>query len=143
MGYTSTIWGEITIDPPLTWAQAKDHPFRKPDGGDVNWRTALCLVMHEENQETDRGVLHLRQGVGVQYAWERPEKCREVLGELQRIVDLAGPAHTFTGALEGTGSDFGDIWLLRVIDGRAVRWLPTITWPDGTVLVNDRYRDGT
>ena len=142
MGYTSMVWGQIEINPPLTWAQAKDHPFRMPDDDDAKWSPALSLAMRERDQEVDQGVLHVKEAVAVHYAWGKPGKCHDVVEELQRIVDLAGPGHTFTGALEGTGEDFGDIWLLRVIDGRAVRWLPTITWPDGTELVNNRYRDG-
>lgn len=30
------------------------------------------------------------------------------------------------------GEDFNDLWKLAVIDGKATRIVPVITWPDGT-----------
>lgn len=138
MGYDSSLAGELTIEPPLRWAEYKDSPWYGVDRA-RNTGKALRLAEQREKVETDDGPLERRTAEAVVFAWEYPVKMYDLVDELQALVD-AFPGHEFTGEMRGTGTDFGDIWLLRVnADRKAERVLPTITWPDGSVLLNERY----
>ncbi len=140
VGYDSTLSGGFTIDPPLRYVEFKDSPFGA--GGEKAREAGLgvCLVEERETVETDDGPLERRTASRVVFAWNYPVKLYDIVTELQGLVD-AFPDHEFTGEFQGEGSDFGDIWLLRVTEDRkVVRILPTITWPDGTVLHNERYK---
>lgn len=139
MGYTTSLSGELRIDPPLRWAEYKDSPWLGGDRARSNHK-GLCLLQDKETVETDDGPLERRTAGRVVYAWDNPEKLYDIVDELQALVD-AHPDREFTGEFRARGEDFGDIWLLRInADRKAERVLPTITWPDGSVLVNERYR---
>lgn len=139
MGYTSSLRGELTIEPPLRWAEYKDSPWAGRARAQANHK-GLCLVETTETVVTDDGPLERHMAVRVEGAWATPEKLYDIVEELQELVD-AHPDHEFTGELRGEGNDFGDIWLLRVnADRKVERVLPTITWPDGSVLVNEWHR---
>jgi hypothetical protein len=138
MGYDSRLAGELTIKPPLKWADIKDSQYLGAERARENHK-GVCLVGRSEPVETDEGTLTRRYADSVAFAWDYPVKLYEVVEEIQDLVD-SYPDHEFAGELRGTGSDFGDIWLLRVgVDRRVERILPTITWPDGTVLKNEHY----
>lgn len=141
MGYDSTLAGELRIEPPLKWAQIKDSQHLGCERARENSK-GVCLVERSDPVETDEGTLNRRYADSLAFAWDYPVRLYEIVDEIQALVD-AYPDHEFTGELRGEGCDFGDIWLLRVNAGRRVeRILPTITWPDGTVLKNERYRTG-
>lgn len=138
MGYDSRLHGKLTIEPPLTWAEIKDSPHLGDERARGNHK-AVCLVERTEEVETDEGTLTRRYADSVVFAWDYPVKLYDIVEEVEDLVD-AHPGHEFGGELRGTGSDFGDIWLLRVTADRSVeRILPTITWPDGSVLKNEHY----
>ncbi len=138
MGYESTLYGEIAIVPPLRWAQIQNHPHYGRQRAQSH-HLCVYLVGREDVVETDDGPLTKRTAYAIAFAWDRAVKIYEVVDEVQRLVD-AFPDHEFRGEFRGVGTDFGDIWLLRVDTDRKVqRILPVITWPDGTVLRNERY----
>lgn len=138
MGYDSTLAGELRIEPPLKWAECKDSPHLGYERARKNSK-GVYLVDRSEPVETDDGTLTRRYADSVAFAWDYPVKLYDIVDEIQALVDTY-PDHEFTGEFRGTGTDFGDVWLLRVNAGRKVeRILPTITWPDGTVLKNERY----
>lgn len=139
MGYNTSLTGRLDIDPPLNWKEAQCHPLFVPDGEEP--KKALKLLIDEDSVETDDGPLRRRRGVALVFAWDYPVVCYDILQELQAAIDHAGPQRTYSGEMEATGSDWNDLWKLTVIDGRAARLVPTITWPDGTVEQNDRYKD--
>lgn len=139
MGYDSTLAGELEIEPRLRWAQYKDSEHY-PAGRARDTGKGVYLVEQKETVDTEDGPLERRTVDRLAFAWNYPVKLYDIVAELQALVD-AHPEHEFVGEFRGEGADFGDIWLLRVNDGRKVeRVLPTITWPDGTVLVNTHYR---
>lgn len=139
MGYNTRLSGQITISPPLRWTQYKDSPFYGSEQARDNGK-GICLVEQRDVVDTDDGPLEKRTATRVVFAWDYPVKLYNAVDELQALVDEY-PGHEFIGEFRAEGEDFGDIWLLRVNDDRkAERVLPTITWPDGTVLVNERYK---
>lgn len=138
MGYDSSLAGELRIEPPLTWAQIKDSEHLGCERARENGK-GVCLVERDELVETDEGTLTRRYADSVAFAWDYPVKLYDIVAEIQTLVD-AYPDREFTGEFRGEGYDFGDIWLLRVnADRRVERILPTITWPDGSVLKNEHY----
>lgn len=139
MGYDSGLDGELLIEPPLRWAEYRDSEYFPADvARDKNH--GVCLVETRETVDTEDGPLERRTAVRVVFAYDYRVKLYDIVADLQALVD-AHPGHQFTGEFRGSGYDFGDIWLLRVnADRKVERVLPTITWPDGTVLVNERYQ---
>jgi hypothetical protein len=127
------------IEPPLKWAEFKDSKHygldRAREAG-----LGVHLLVKTEHVETDDGPMERRTAVALEFAWTEWVKLYDIVEELQALVD-AHPDHDFVGEFQGTGTAFGDMWLLRVNENRKVeRILPTITWPDGTVLHNERYQ---
>lgn len=138
MGYHTSLAGGFEITPPLRYVEYKDSRHNGMQRARDN-SLGVYLVETSDTVETDNGPLERRSAVRVSYAWPSPEKLYDVVTELQALVD-AYPDHEFTGEFRGVGTDFGDIWLLRVgEDRKVVRVLPRITWPDGSVLRNERY----
>lgn len=138
MGYNSTLRGEIEISPPLRWGQYKDSDFYGYDRAQGNDK-GIYIVGDSEKVETLDGTLEKRTAARIEFAWPYAVKLYDVVEELQEIVD-AYPDHSFTGEFEGSGANFGDIWKLVVGEDRQVRKiLPTITWPDGSVLDNPHH----
>lgn len=138
VGYESRLAGELTIDPPLKWAEFKDSPHRGSELARQNHK-GVQLVDRSEAVETEDGTLMRQYADSVAFAWGFPVKLYDIVDEIQALIDTY-PDHEFTGELRGTGTDFGDIWLLRVnADRKVERILPTITWPDGSVLKNEHY----
>lgn len=138
MSYLSIMNGGFEIQPPLPWKAFKDSPHRTLD---LARRAGLGvhLLIHSEPVEVDDGVLDRRIATSLEFAYTDGVKLYGIVEELQALVD-ANPDHEFVGDFQGTGTDFGDMWILRVDQDRKVqRILPTITWPDGSVLRNDRY----
>lgn len=130
MGYHSHISGEITIDPPIPWAELQGSPFVcTPDQDEWDRLTWLRLV--EESVQTDEGTLIRKQAVAI-----RPSEADELRvdgldRDVQAIID-AHPGHVFDGVLLVRGDESPDIWRVRIADGRAVEERPRIVWPDGT-----------
>lgn len=139
MGYTTELTGRIVIDPPLNWAESQSHPLYLAEGEDP--KKALKLLVVEDDVETDEGTLKRRRGVALAFAWDYPVTCYDILDELQEAIDYAGAGNAHIGEMEATGEDWNDLWKLTVVEGRAVRLVPTITWPDGSVEQNTRYKD--
>jgi hypothetical protein len=130
MSGDTTITGAITIDPPLTWAQARDSIWlntkRDPERG---WYREVWLRVVEDEQDTTDGIIIARTvdaivpvpgEISGYYAAE----------QIQRIVDEIGPGHTFGGHLECTwrGSPM-KVWRLAVRDGRVAEVRPQVIWP--------------
>lgn len=139
MGYDSSMDGELLIEPPLRWAEYRESEFF-PAATARDKGHGVCLVETRETVDTEDGPLERRTAARVVFAWDYRVNIRDIVPDLQALVD-AHPDHEFVGEFQGSGTDFGDIWLLRVnADRKVERVLPTITWPDGTVLVNERYQ---
>jgi hypothetical protein len=138
VGYDSSMFGGLHVDPPLSWSEFKDSPYYPVSAARAGGKS-VCLVETSETVETDDGPLERRQAAEVVFAWTYPVKLYDLLDHIQALVD-AHPGHEFTGMFHGEGADFGDIWRVYVnADRKVVRELPLITWPDGSVLRNTRY----
>ncbi|WP_431781768.1 DUF6205 family protein [Streptomyces chumphonensis] len=126
MGYYTTVEGEITITPPLTWAELKDSPFgRNPNPA----LRDVTLVIAEEKVDTDEGPLLRRTGTALVPTYADGYKAYHLVEHVQEAID-AFPGHTFAGRLDCSGADAGDMWRVVVRDGRAVEVRPRIVWPD-------------
>lgn len=121
MGYYTTFTGEITIVPPLTWAEIK----RGPGLEDLRLRTV------EETTETDEGRVTRVTADAVVPITEDSYKGYRIVEELQALVN-AHKAHRFVGYISAEGEDAGDMWRLTVAakDRKAVRVKPRIVWPE-------------
>lgn len=126
----TTATGEFRIEPPLTYAEFKDSPYRPevPNEPDV--------LFDVETTEVDGpdGVMLLHRAVAVLPCSDRPFAYHVgLIKTMQKLLDEYGDAHTFTGYFECRDSNDhtpGDPWRIVVRDGQAVRIDPTITWPE-------------
>lgn len=122
MGYTTSVGGEISIEPPLTWREFKDSPFAGTDKD-------VAFHVEEKTVDTDDGPLTRKAATAIVSTWEDSYKAYHLVEHVQEVID-AFPGHTFTGRLECEGEDTGDLWRVVVRDGRAVKVTPRIVWPD-------------
>lgn len=126
--YDTEYTGEITITPPLPWSAIHDSPFVPDSRGyadrDCKFRLAETTV------ETDEGTLTRKQAVAVTSTFTGPTGGYDIVEHLQELIDLHGEGRTFAGFIEADGADFGDLWRLAVVNGRAVRIRARIVWPE-------------
>ncbi len=126
MGYYTRFTEEIEITPPLTWKQIKNSPFLIEKGygsRDIKFRLESSRV------ETDYGWTMRTDAVAVIPVTEEEMKGYDIEKHLQELID-AFPEHTFSGFFECKGEETGDLWRLKVKDGKAVRVEPSIVWPE-------------
>lgn len=128
MGYYTTVDGEITITPPLTWTELKDSPFN-PESEAHDPRLDVKLRIDEEQVDTEEGPLLRRTAGALVPAWEGRAKYYSLVEHTQKLMD-ALPGRTFSGRLECEGEEPGDLWRIVIRDGRAVKVEPQIVWPD-------------
>lgn len=119
MGYYTRFEGEISIVPPLTWAEIKKGPGIQ----DLRLRTV------EDVEETDEGRVTRVTADAVIPLMEDSYKGYSIVEELQALAD-AHKSHRFTGYISAEGEDAGDLWRLAVKNGKAVKIKPRIVWPD-------------
>ena len=128
MGYNTHVTGEFTITPPLAWQEFKDSPFSPyPPAGDYS--IELVLRVDEENVDTADGPLLRRTASALVMSEIDEYRAHGLLEVVQRAVD-AFPGHEFTGRLDCEGEENADLWRVVVRDGRAVKVVPRIVWPD-------------
>jgi len=126
MGYITYARGVIRIEPPVPWGQIKDSPFLPNDrGGDRG--LDIHLVIETSERETDEGVLNVVVATGIEERHDEPRNYY-IVDQLQQLVD-AFPDHSFVGRFDCEGEEAGDLWRLKVVNGKATRFEPTITWP--------------
>lgn len=121
MSYLARFTGEITITPPLTWAEIR-QPGRRP-------LQDLKIRQHEEARDGEKGRWLEITGVAVTAFTGEPFGGYGMLDELQSLIDAFGASHAFAGYIEALGEE-GDQWRLTVRDGRAVQVTPRLVWPD-------------
>lgn len=121
MGYKANFSGEITITPPVAWAE-----IRQPLGDRV--LQDLRIRQDEDVQHSDESQVKVITGVAVEPATTYGSGYGMV-DDLQALVDAHGGSHQFTGYIEATGEE-GDKWRLAVRGGQAVQVEPRIIWPD-------------
>lgn len=131
MGYVTYARGEIAIVPPLKPREMDGSPFM-PDNA-REYRTPRDVMFRIEIEEipTDDGILFKRHGVAVVSSWEDEPRNYNIVDHLQELVERHGDGHEFVGRFDMEGEESGDIWRLKVVNGRATRFDPIVTWPDG------------
>lgn len=124
--------GEFRIEPPLTWSEFKDSPYRPEQA-----RTEPDVLFDVETIEVDGsdGVMLLHRVVAVRpYAPGKPFAYHAGLAEtLRKLVDQYGDGHVFTGFFEcrEIRNDVQEDWYRLIIQGGDVIHIePHITWPD-------------
>ncbi|PZG16481.1 hypothetical protein C1I95_17385 [Micromonospora craterilacus] len=130
MAYDSQVSGEITIDPPLPWAEIRDSGYL-PGSAWLNNKTVKLRVVTDE-VDTEHGLLLRQQAVGIVPVTEDSYNAHSLVADVQQLIDQFGGGRTFAGRLNGCGDDAGDLWRLEVRDGRAVEVQARIVWPDGS-----------
>lgn len=131
MTYFTRATGTFRIEPPLTWPEFKDSPYRperessEPD---------VQLVVDTVEVDGEHGTMLLHRAVAVRPGFpDRPFAYHAGLFEtLRKMVAEHGGNHRFTGFFECRTTDdlgFGDWYRLIVRNGEVVRTTPTVTWP--------------
>lgn len=131
MGYYTRFTGAISIAPPVSWAKLRDGAFTPflPDdegGGD----RSIQLVVRTEEVDTPDGILLRKEAIQVEPSTSESMKAYHIVEELQELVDAVGPGYTFTGRIDCSGEEAGDLWRLAVVDGNATKIEPRLVWPD-------------
>lgn len=128
MGYYTTVEGEITITPPLAWNEFRNSPFNSASLDTFDGMKNIKLRINEESVETDEGQLIRRSATALVAAWGDSSKYYYLVEHVQEAID-AFPGHSFTGRLDCTGEEPGDIWRVIIRNGRATKVQPQLIWP--------------
>lgn len=128
MGYETRIRGEIRIDPPITADALKGSGFvADRSGGDITKDVALYIV-----EQPVEGVPGAYRRVATAIVPVMSSySAYQAVEHTQEIIDRWGEGRTFTGRLDCSGDERGDLWRLEIQDGRAVEVRARIVWPDG------------
>lgn len=129
MGYVTHADGEIAIVPPLSFAEMEGSPFH-PENAE-NAKRDIKFRVEAELIRTADGVLSKESAVAIVQTWEDEPRNYDIVDHLQELVTRHGEGHEFVGRFDMEGEDSGDIWRLKVVNGRATRFDPIVTWPDG------------
>lgn len=125
MGYDNRFTGEITITPPLTWAEIRDS-------GDSARITDVRLRIRETVQDTDVGQVVTKSADAI-VPLEMAHSGHNVEDDIQAVVDHYGPrGHAFGGYIQVQwDSGFDDPIPQRYVvrDGRVVIVKPRLVWP--------------
>jgi Family of unknown function (DUF6205) len=121
MGDYNGFSGEITIAPPLTWAEILGGPLLR----DVCLRTAESTT----DTATSRTTYTTADAI---IPVEARYDGRHVPDDIQAIVDWYGTTHTFAGWIQmqpdlGYGESTPVRYVVR--DGRVVTVTPRLVWP--------------
>jgi hypothetical protein len=131
MGYYTTVEGEITITPPLTWSEIKDSPFNTKSTA-FDDRMDAHLDITEEIIDTDEGQLIRRTATGIKPASTEEYKAYYLIEHVQKLMD-SHPGHTFAGHFDCSGEESGDVWRLVIRNGHAEKIEAQLTWGSGPV----------
>jgi hypothetical protein len=129
MGYETRIRGEIRIDPPIPADELRGSGFvADRSASDITKDVALYTV-----EQPIEGVPGAYGRVATAIVPVMSSySAYEAVEHTQEIINRWGEGRTFTGRLDCSGQERGDLWRLEVHDGRAVEVRPRIVWPDGS-----------
>lgn len=133
VGYTTTVSGELNVEPALTDAELG------LDAGPDPWRE-LMLARTEGLEDTlgfdavgkVRVIKGARHNVVVPRSEEPISDTEEVVKAIQALVRLAAKHRSkVNGAFYCHGEETADIWRIRVKDNKVLSERPTLVWPNG------------
>lgn len=122
MGYYSSVHGDISFSPPLTWADLKDY-----DPGNALFK----FDIERELQEAPEGTLEIKTASRIICAYEDEIKAYTVEQDLTKLLELL-PDRTFSGEFRIEGEEAGDIRRVFIDRGKVVEWKAELAWPDGS-----------
>lgn len=76
-----------------------------------------------------KAIVIVRLAVALESTWEDEVRGYHFVEHVQEAVS-AHPGHAFTGRIDAEGEDNDDMWRLKVIDGKAIKFVPQIVWPE-------------
>jgi len=124
MGDLSKYDGEITITPPLNWAQIQQT--QQLSGVASGWEVSLDIT--ETVTDTETGQTIIKTCSRIVPSRQDRYKGYQVQQTLQELIDLH-PEHTFAGHIERTGE--AGVLCRYVVKGRTmVEIAPQIVWPE-------------
>ena len=128
MGYSTRFKGEIRIDSPIPFDDVTGHGFTREEPFKVTKDIRLKVV--EEPIPGQPGG-YRRIAVAI-VGLDGGFSCYDAIPDTQEIIDRWGEGRTFTGRLDASGEEAGDVWRMEIRDGRADEVRPRIVWPDGS-----------
>jgi len=134
MGYDSRVEGDIFIEPKVSHKlmdelMAKNFA-QKPEDKYYKGGRELVVDYSKSKQLTDEGVLISYRGFAITCPWDGPHKAYTIIDDLKEIIFILGPGYTYKGFLQISGEEDGDLWRLRIKDGKVEEVHPTIVWPE-------------
>lgn len=129
MGYDNRYTGEITITPPLTWAEIRDP-------GNTARVTDVRLRIRETVQDTETGQVVTKTADAI-VPLEMTYSGSHVEDDIQLIVDYYGShGHSFSGFIQvqwdsGFDNPIPQRYIVR--NGRVVAVKPQLLWPGEAV----------
>lgn len=132
MGYITHARGVIRIVPPLTNREMQGSPFMPDVARQRGTDRDVMFQVETQEVETEDGWLFKRTATGIVSSWEDESRNYNIVEHLQELVDRHGAGREFVGRFDMEGEESGDVWRLKVVDGRATRFDPTVVWPEGS-----------
>ncbi|MBO2461580.1 DUF6205 family protein [Actinomadura violacea] len=142
MGST-TVNGQITIEPPLTNSELNVCGFVK-HRGDHEFDMAFKVRIEETPEETADGTLIRRTGVALEPLKDDPYPAYDLVDHLKGFIGVYGTApdgtaRTFAGHFSCDDADsYDDPWMCKVVDGRIVKVTASVVWPEDLDSVNTK-----
>lgn len=131
MGYTSSVYGEISISPPLNAAELRAAGVTTVSSI-LAVQDSLRVRVEVVDRETDEGVLRVSRGVALVVAHEEEFRAYSLERDLRSLAVGWSDGHDLSGVLVVSGEDQGDVWRLVVQAGEVVRENARLTWADGS-----------
>ena len=127
MSYDVRFSGEISIDPPIPADEVLVAGFVEPGCyGDKDVAVKVSEVPVEGVPGAFRRLVVAIEPCMSSYS------AYKAVEHVQEIVDRWGEGRTFSGRLDCSDPQTGDLWRLEIHNGRAVEVRPRIVWPDNT-----------
>jgi hypothetical protein len=144
MSYGSTIRGEITIHPPLSWDEYRDSPFRNNNRG-ANGKDVGLIISRPGDSDPELPIPPMDGGpefvaIGLCNFDEERFSRHGLTEQLEEFARLYGANHYFNGYLVRVGEESGDIERFTIVDGALVSEQAELRWADGTIIDYEDYR---
>lgn len=128
MSNPTRVTGRITITPPLTWSEFRNHPLYNANY-DVS---EVKLAVEETTVETVDGEAIARTATGLVASTDESFNFPDLIEHVQAAVD-ALTGREFGGRLDCHSEDGGP-WRVEVRGRRAVGVEPRLMWPEDEAL---------
>lgn len=134
MSYTATVWGYLTIHPPLKWSEIRESRFLLENQMDGTRDTDVVFHPHRDEVESDEGVntvITCKMAVPCRQSFD----CRNLEEDTGLLVrEMSKIGRTVRGELIARPHDSrdGDVWRVVVDEEGARTETARLQWPDGS-----------